>query len=196
MNASHSSGSRDQTSAETAENRLRALWEDHSGRVLAYAIRRLGSKDAAEDIVSETFIVAWRKIDEIPEEPLPWLLGTAHRVLAHHHRSGRSRASLQTRLELVARCAGNSDSTAEDGCEREHVLEAFRSLSDTDQEALILVDWEGLRNREAATVLGISAMTFTVRLHRARRRLGAALTRGEGGDMNNVIATKRIEETE
>lgn len=196
MSVSHSPIGRDQASVETAEERLRALWEDYSGRVLAYAIRRLGSTDTAEDIVSETFIIAWRKIDEIPKEPLPWLLGTARRVLAHYYRARRSQAALQSKLEVAARYDRGSDSVAEDGCRHRHILEAFQSLSDTDQEALTLVDWEGLRNREAAAVLGISSVTFAVRLHRARRRLGAALTDMEDRATETRTMGKHVQETE
>ena len=48
------------------------LYEQFAGRVLAYA-RRHANRDDAEDVVAETFHVAWRRRDVVPDEPLPWL---------------------------------------------------------------------------------------------------------------------------
>ena len=81
------------------EERFRRMWEEHSGRVLAYVMRRLGSEREAEDIVAETFILAWRKIESVPEDPVPWLLGAARRVLSHYLRSIRSQRALRQKLD-------------------------------------------------------------------------------------------------
>jgi RNA polymerase sigma-70 factor, ECF subfamily len=69
--------------------------------VLAHALRRTDA-GAAHDAVAETFLVAWRRFDEVPRDPLPWLYGVARRVLADQRRAGRRRASLQGRAGSVA----------------------------------------------------------------------------------------------
>jgi RNA polymerase sigma-70 factor (ECF subfamily) len=171
---------------------MRALWEEHSGPVLAYTLRRLRSKDAAEDIVSETFMIAWRKIDQVPAEPLPWLLGIARRVLSHHYRSHRSRIALQTRLEQEADSPAAAASPGEDIGELRRIAAVLRSLNDSDREVLALVDWEGLRNREAALALGITPVALAVRLHRARRRLAAAIAKAEDRATTVALTTSGI----
>lgn len=152
------------------EERLRSIWEEHSGRVLAYAVRRLRSEEAAKDVVAETFLQAWRRIDALPQDSLPWLLGTARRVISHHLRSARSRQALRQKLQGVS-TTDRGGSEVEGAWARERLVVAFESLGLTDQEILTLVDWEGLSNEQAATVMSCSVSTFAVRLHRARRRL-------------------------
>ena len=104
-------------------------------------------------MVSETFTVAWRRFDDVPEgdAAMPWLLTTARKVLANHGRA----ASL---------------------------VHAFNALEERDREALALIAWDGLAPREAAMVAGCSAATFSVRLHRARKRLRTLL-----GDANEPL---------
>ena len=66
--------------------------------VLAFAMRR-ADPDTAHDVLSETFLVAWRRIDELPAEPRPWLLGTARKVLANHRRAAERRGALHERID-------------------------------------------------------------------------------------------------
>lgn len=191
MSARRLDPGREGSPERTPEERLREIWEEHSGAVLAYALRRLGSQDAAEDIVSETFLIVWRKVDEIPSEPLPWLLGIARRVLSHHYRSRRSQMALEARLEQTARCLTDLTAPMEDLGELRQLLMTLRSLSEGDQEALALVDWEGLGNREAAFVLGITPVTFAVRLHRARRRFAVAIATAKEQSTTVTLAPPR-----
>ncbi len=146
---------------------LEALWHEWHRHVLAYALRR-ADPATAEDVVAETFAIAWRRLAEIPERPLPWLLGVARRVLANHRRGERRRRALVDRLPVPA--------ASEDAPEG-HVLSALASLRERDREALLLHAWEGLDHSEAGTVMGCSAATFAVRLHRARRRFERELAR-------------------
>jgi RNA polymerase sigma-70 factor (ECF subfamily) len=137
--------------------------------LLAYARRRVGLEQA-RDVVSETFLVAWRRFEEVPEDALPWLYGVARRVLANQRRASRRRAALLVRLESQPGQLHVADE-ANGGC----VLNALAQLPERDREVLMLLVWEGLDVGQAAEVLGCSAAAVSLRLHRARKRLRAAL---------------------
>lgn len=157
------------------------LWARHHRRVHAYALRRTDPA-SAQDVVSETFLTAWRRRAELPADELPWLLGVARLVLANHARSQRRREAL-ARVFLDQACRAHVDPADVD----HDVLRAIAALGPDDREALILVGWDGLRPAEAATVLGCAPATFRVRLLRARRRLAAELRRR--GEPQAFLAT-------
>jgi RNA polymerase sigma-70 factor, ECF subfamily len=150
--------------------RLEGLFASHARSVRAYARRRIDAT-AADDTVAEVFAIAWRRLDDVPEEALPWLLGCARRVLAHQYRRASRDAALLGRLQSVA-----GGSNIEGG----ELAWALSTLRERDRELLLLIAWEGLDPGEAAEVLGCSRNAIGVRLHRARKRLAAALDRAEG----------------
>jgi RNA polymerase sigma factor (sigma-70 family) len=150
-------------------DRLEAIFREHYEAVLAYSRRRAPAA-LADDVAAETFAIAWRRAADVPKEPLPWLLGVARRVLSSQRRSGVRRDRLRRRLFDASGAAQPVELA--DG----RVSEALARLSEPDREAVLLIAWEGLAPREAAAALGVSAATFSVRLHRARRRLRTALT--------------------
>src|SRR5439155_22949916 len=80
------------------QGRFELLYHRHAGQVYAYARRRCGADDAPE-IVAEAFLVAWRRLDDVPADALPWLLVVARNVISNHRRSAGRRAALQSRLE-------------------------------------------------------------------------------------------------
>jgi RNA polymerase sigma-70 factor (ECF subfamily) len=137
--------------------------------VLAYALRR-ADRSTAEDVVAETFAIAWRRMDDVPDPPLPWLLGVARRVLANLQRGERRRRALVERLRREPAAAAQVP-PGDDG----RVAAALAALAERDREALLLHAWEGLDNAAASTVMGCSAAAFAVRLHRARERFARAL---------------------
>lgn len=150
------------------KQRCESLYREHADRVHAYA-RRRSDAQTADEIVAEVFLIAWRRLDEIPYEPLPWLLAVAHKTLANHRRARARAAALSTRIEANL---GSSNGTED----RDHaVLAALSTLDSRDQEVLLLIAWEGLRQEEVGTVLGIKRATVAARLHRARKRLTKAL---------------------
>jgi RNA polymerase sigma-70 factor (ECF subfamily) len=152
------------------EGRLRAAFEQHSTRVLAYALRHTDPA-TAHDVVADVFLVAWRRIDDMPDEPLPWLLVVARNFLHNRRRSATRQQRLADkigRLEEAARTAPGAEETA---VERASVLAVLGELSDAEREALLLVAWDGLAPAAAAVVAGCSHHAFEVRLHRARARL-------------------------
>jgi RNA polymerase sigma-70 factor (ECF subfamily) len=145
------------------------LYGQFAGRVLAYA-RRHTNRDDAEDVVAETFHVAWRRRDVMPEEALPWLLGVAHNVMRSQWRNSRRTTPTDT-LERLADVAG--DSLDVGVVRRQELVELLSKLPDHEREALLLVAWDDLSADQAAQVLGISAGAVRVRIHRARKRLQA-----------------------
>ncbi len=150
------------------------IYAEHAGRVLAYAKRRTDDQ-AAHDVVAETFLVLWRRMDDAPREPLPWLLGIARKQVANRHRGDQRRAALQQRARqrAVLQEGDHADSVAAQLA----VHAALATLSDRDREAITLVTWDGLSHRQAAQVAGCSTGALAVRLHRARRKLAGALRR-------------------
>ncbi|CAL9656799.1 hypothetical protein SUDANB126_06836 [Streptomyces sp. enrichment culture] len=154
------------------EARFTAMYDACRQRVWAYAVSRAG-RQVADEVVSETFTVAWRRIGDIPQPPLPWLLGVARNVLRDTGRAEARRASLATELrDWTDTVEGD---IADDVADRIALRNALASLSDEDREVLVLAAWQGLTPREAARVLGCTAATMRVRLHRARRRLAKAV---------------------
>lgn len=150
-----------------------ALFSEFSGRVLGYALRR-APRAEAEEIVSDVFLNAWRRLDDVPADPLPWLLATARNVLRNQRRSGNRRGALATKLELHARRGGAAD-PADEAVRLDQARFALEQLTEAQREAVLLVAWDGLTPRQAAKVLGCSQTALAVRLHRARRSLAAAL---------------------
>ena len=155
-----------------------ALFTSYAADVYAFALRRT-SRSAAQDAVSETFLVAWRRLDSVPEAPKPWLLGVARRVLANQRRAEGRQIALRTRLGSTQPKAWGQDAQqlAEPAAPTgdSAVLAALGALSPAERDAITLVAWDGLTAEEAATVLDCSRAAFYVRVHRARRRLTSVL---------------------
>jgi RNA polymerase sigma-70 factor (ECF subfamily) len=153
--------------------RLQQLFVEHAPAVRAYARRRT-DEASADETVSEVFVVAWRRLDELPQETLPWLLACARRILANQRRADRRRSALHERVtEAAALLAGQTASQMLGG----RLGAALEQLPESDRELLLLTAWEGLDAPEAAQVMGCSRRTLAVRLHRARQRLSRALAR-------------------
>ena len=161
-----------------AAARFRALFDAEHAVVLRYCLRRVPAPEDAADALAETFLVAWRQLDAVPEgrEARYWLLGVARRVVANARRGDLRRDRLADRLRDHLRTAPRPGADP-DG---DDVRLALARLGDDDRELLTLVTWEGLTPTEAGRVLGISAGTARVRLHRVRTRLRRALQSTEG----------------
>jgi RNA polymerase sigma-70 factor (ECF subfamily) len=158
--------------------RFEAIFDTCQRPVLAYAMRRTPTPADAEDAAAETFAIAWRKLDTIPDDdPLPWLYAVARRVLANQRRGlgRRERLASLLRVEDVPTPFRAGESV--DG----PTFEALAALSPADQELLRLVAWEELGNQQIAQVLGITANAVAIRLHRARQRFSTRLGEIRGG---------------
>ena len=119
--------------------------------------------------MAETFLVCWRRLDRVPDEPLPWLYAVARKTLANERRRRARTAPAQVAVPLAEPCRADDPVLAV----------AFARLSERDREVLRLVAWEGLALAEAARVLGCTALAARVRFHRAKRRLAARLAEAE-----------------
>ena len=150
-----------------ARARFEALYRAHAGAVRTY-VRRRSDAQSADDVLADVFVVAWRRLDDVPEDSLPWLLGVARRTLANSRRSAARDLALKGRIRFER----SSDVAQE---RDDAVLRALAGLREPDREALLLVGWEGLEPARAAVVLGVRANTFSARLSRARRRFARAL---------------------
>lgn len=155
-------------------DRFERIYREHFRAVLRFAAARI-DPERAKDVAAETFLVAWRRLDDVPAEPRPWLLGVARRVIAGQFRSETRREALAARLQATQGRDRERTDLAGAVADRDAVLTAFASLGENDRELLRLVTWDGLSAAEAAEVLAVSRLAFAVRLHRARRRLQRAL---------------------
>jgi len=155
------------------QKRFTLVYQQHYDSLARYASRRVPPDDVA-DVVATTFLTAWRRFDQLPDEPLPWLYGTARRVIANDR---RSRARWEA---LIARSAEQAVLAGPDPAERVvgvlQVADALTLLSAADRELILLTEWEQLTVTEAAAAVGCSATAARVRLHRARRRLARHLS--------------------
>ena len=170
-------------STGSAELRYRRLFDRYHRKVFAYCRRRTDAQTAA-DCLAETFLVAWRRLDDVPEgeAALGWLYGVARRVMANEFRRTRRWHHLLTRLRdndpapdptpeaVVVR--GERDAT---------VLAALAELRPEDQELLRLAWWEELPHAEIATLLGCSTDAVTHRIHRAAHRVAKEYQRLDHG---------------
>ncbi len=147
------------------------LFREHHPAVRAYTRRRV-PREAVDDIVSETFLVVWRRLDDVPASPLPWLLTVARNVAGTDRRG----AARRHRLWLKAQ-SGHVEGfdPGEPEIADGRVRDVLARLNERDREALTLVAWDGLTPAQAAAVLGEPSVRFRQRLHRARRRLRAQL---------------------
>lgn len=157
--------------------RFEALFTAHSSTVLAYALRRVDVADDAADVIAETFVVAWRRIDDVPadDEARLWLYGVARRVLANHTRGDRRRHVLAARLRDHLAVQARGHRPGEDEPEADLVRAALARLDPADRELIELTSWEGLTPAEAAAVLMVTPSTLRSRLQRARQRLRTQL---------------------
>src|SRR4051794_11750177 len=166
---------------ELAQVHFGGLYREHGRAILAYALRRAGDPEDAADVVAETFLIAWRRLRDVPsgDKARLWLYGVARRVLANRHRAEQRRTRLGERLAESLRTELASHPTPSD--EAAEVLRAMGDLGEEDRELLLLVSWEELSPAEAARALGVSSLAARSRLHRARRRLRTLLEQGESG---------------
>jgi RNA polymerase sigma factor (sigma-70 family) len=162
-----------------ADQAFERLYRQHLPAVLAYAARR-SDPVTAPDVAAETFLIAWRRMSDIPDDPLPWLLVVAKNVMLNQRRGAARQSALADRLideerrrDLVSDAVGDDPD----------LIVALNRIPADDRELLCLEAWDGLSRQQLAAAAGCSLATLRVRLFRARRRLSAELAslRSPGG---------------
>jgi RNA polymerase sigma-70 factor (ECF subfamily) len=156
------------------EQTFEALYAAHYQAIAGYVLRRVAAHEA-DDVITQVFTVAWRRLDHVPVPPedRPWLFSVARNMVADQRRSERRRLHLQARLSQDALTTGPLGSTPESFGEQ--VRAAINALRPADREALQLVLWDELSHAEAAAVLGCSPNAFELRYRRARNAVRDAV---------------------
>jgi RNA polymerase sigma-70 factor (ECF subfamily) len=159
--------------AEAEAEQFSALFRENYPQIVAFARRRVGP-DACQEIAAETFLVAWRRFDSVPDSALPWLYQVATFTIANHRRREAKTVpyGASSSLDLLV----SATTTEDESDARDLIKVAFTSLGLKDQEVLRLAAWDGLSSAEGAAVLGCSVTAYKVRLHRARTRLAKKFT--------------------
>jgi len=156
------------------ERRFRELYVRHYSTLLAYALRRLADPADAHDLVADTFLVLWRRLEDAPvsDDEIPlWLYGVARRVLTNRHRTRERHARLTQRIAQSPAEGATLEEVTSSRSDARRLLKALLTLSEQDRELLLLATWEHLTTDELATVIGCSENAAAIRLHRARKRL-------------------------
>ena len=179
----------------TSDARFAAIYESFLRRLYGYSIRRT-TPDRVDDVVAETFLIAWRRIDDVPsgDEALLWLYGVAYKVLGNQWRGHTRRQKLEDRLSAVGITPVSS---VEDyliaGEESRQALQAVSRLKRTDQEILKLAMWEEMAHQDIALVLGIRPGAVKQRLYEARKNLTREYNRLETDASNPPLLRKEVD---
>ena len=160
----------------TDRERFILLYDQHFQEILGYCARRVPVQ-TAHDVVSDIFLVVWRRIDDVPHDTeRAWLFGVARGVLANTRRSQSRRDNLVAKLRAVRTPMTveiDFDNLA--SIEGVRVRRALARLRADDQEILRLAAWEELSGPEIAIALELNLSTVQQRLYRAKKRLSKAL---------------------
>jgi RNA polymerase sigma-70 factor (ECF subfamily) len=148
------------------------LFRDTRTDLLAYVLRRSRNAEDAADVLAETYLTAWQKLEKIPQDDRArlWLFGVARNLLLRGASRNRSGNALVERLANELRGADPVHLPVQDE-RRDALRTVLTALSVRDREILTMTAWEGLTPKQIARVMGTSANIVRVRLHRARARL-------------------------
>jgi len=156
--------------AQTRRDRFEEIAPDLIEPLRRFLVRRTDPA-TADDVLSETLLVCWRRLGELPAEPLPWAYGVARNCLANAQRGLRRQERVAARIAVVdpppETAAGPGGTGVGDGA----LEEALASLRPEEAELLRLWAWEQLTPAEIAAVLEITPNAASIRLHRAREKL-------------------------
>jgi RNA polymerase sigma factor (sigma-70 family) len=162
-------------------DRFATIFDRHAAHIQRYLTRRLGCQ-AADDLVGETFLVAFGKrsrYDHARPDARPWLYGIATNLVRQHHREEVREYRLRATIGPEPDEGGHADRVAAQvtaAAMHRMLAAALTALTEGDRDVLLLIAWESLTYEEVAEALGIPVGTVRSRLNRARRQVRAALT--------------------
>lgn len=161
------------------EKRMRDLVALIVDPVRRYLLRRTDAA-TAEDVLGDTLLVCWRRLDEVPDDALPWAIVVARQCLSNAQRAERRRGRLIGRIIAIdPPPAATHEDPAASTDEATRVTTALARLRRGDAEILRLWAWDELTSPQLAVVLGISANAAAIRLHRAKARLKQELLKSD-----------------
>lgn len=169
------------SSSTLDQRRFDELYAATRHELLRYLLRRAAQPADAADLLAETYVVAWRRLCDVPDgnEARLWLFGVARRLLANHRRTLLRHGLAGDLAAALEQSATHSPPADRDIAYDERAIqvrEAIAALDEREREILSLSVWDGLRPAEIATVTGDTPASVRLRLHRARRRLRALLS--------------------
>jgi len=156
--------------------RLEAVMRDVVEPVRRYLARRT-DEATADDVLSETMVVLWRRLDDVPADAIPWAIGVARLQLANAQRSQRRQRRLIARIATIDPPATVPDHAASD---TDYIRDAIARLKPGEAEVVRLWAWDDLSLEQIAASLGISVNAATIRLHRARKKLQSEIGKATG----------------
>ncbi len=174
------------------EARFVDLYERYQRYIASYCARRT-TPDRVDDAVSEVFLVAWRRLDEVPsgEAALRWLYGVAFKVVGRQWRTASRGNGLHEKLgSLGVEPVPVPDELIVVQEESERAFKALGRLRELDREILLLAAWEDLSHAEIAEVLEIRPDAVRQRFHKARKRLTQEFNRTEKASFGTPAAEK------
>uniref|UniRef100_UPI001F22BDF7 sigma-70 family RNA polymerase sigma factor n=1 Tax=Actinomadura craniellae TaxID=2231787 RepID=UPI001F22BDF7 len=153
---------------------MRALYAEHGGALLGYALRLTGGdRQHAEDVVQETLLRAWRNPQALAGRPVrPWLFTVARNLVVDAHRARQARPPETGDDALAVLPVGDDIDRA---LESWTVAEALADLSGPHRAVLVETFYRGRSVAEAAQALGIPPGTVKSRTYYALRALKLAL---------------------
>ena len=167
----------------TRADRLEAVMREVVEPVRRYLVRRTDAT-TADDVLSETLVVLWRRLDDVPDDAIAWSIGVARLQLANAERSARRQQRLFARL-VVLDPPGAVDDHA--NADTSYIREAIARLRPLDAEVIRLTAWDDLSLEQVASVLGVTVNAATIRLHRARKKLKDELGKNDARDGHNGV---------
>ena len=175
-------------SPEFRRERFRILYNDLYDDLWRYIQRRSINTEEARDTLSEVFLVAWRRLEDIPagKEARLWLFGVARNLVKTSWRKRKRSGDLLVRIGSEMSTKGTTDEELDNSGVLK-IVKALQFLSENDQEILRLLAWEDLSHKEISVVLGCSENAVAIRIRRARVRLMKVLQSEKSfSEINNL----------
>lgn len=175
-------------SPEFRRERFRILYNDLYDDLWRYVQRRSINTEEARDTLSEVFLVAWRRLEDIPagNEARLWLFGVARNLVKTSWRKRKRSGDLVVRIGSEMSTRGTTDEELDNSGVLK-IVKALQFLSENDQEILRLLAWENLSHKEISVVLGCSENAVAIRIRRARVRLMKVLQSEKSfSEINNL----------